>query len=159
MVVGTGPELEKLRMLTAKLKADVTFLGYLTGEQLHEVVRGARAVVLPSEWYENAPMSVLEGYALGKPVIGARIGGIPELIRENETGLSFASGRRELRSPRRFATWQSGRTLRFEDMGKCARDWVEELFTARVYRDRILETYRELGVEARHFESQAPAMD
>lgn len=40
---------------------------------------------------KNAPMTVLESYALGKPVIGARIGGIPELVIEGETGWSFAS--------------------------------------------------------------------
>ena len=67
----------------AETGADVEFLGYLSGAALHEAVRSARAVVLPSEWYENAPMSVLEAYALGKPVIGARIGGIPELIRDD----------------------------------------------------------------------------
>jgi len=91
-VAGTGPELEQLRALAAQLGANVAFHGFLTGEALHELVRNARAVVLPSECYENAPMSVLESYALGKPVIGARIGGIPELIREHETGLSFVSG-------------------------------------------------------------------
>ena len=48
-------------------------------------------MVLPSEWYENAPMSVLESFASGKPVIGARIGGIPEIIDEGENGWTFDS--------------------------------------------------------------------
>jgi glycosyltransferase involved in cell wall biosynthesis len=55
-------------------------------------VRACRAVVLPSEWYENAPLSVLESFAMGKPVIGARIGGIPELVEEGVTGWLFESG-------------------------------------------------------------------
>jgi glycosyltransferase involved in cell wall biosynthesis len=158
MVAGTGPELEKLRMLAAKLKADVTFLGYLAGEKMHEAVRRARAVVLPSEWYENAPMSVLEGYALGKPVIGARIGGIPELILENETGVSFVSSK-EASLVAALRDMAERSDAQVEDMGKSARAWVEQEFTALVYQERILETYRELGVDARRLVSQAPAMD
>ena len=49
-------------------------------------------MILPSEWYENAPMSVLEAYSFGKPVLGARIGGIPELLVEGKTGWLFPSG-------------------------------------------------------------------
>jgi glycosyltransferase involved in cell wall biosynthesis len=94
-IVGTGPQLEELRRLAADLGADVTFAGYLTGEALHEVVRTARAVVLPSEWYENAPLSVLEAFALGKPVIAAAIGGLPELVIDGESGWHFQSGSRE----------------------------------------------------------------
>ena len=146
LVAGTGPELEELRALAANLEADVTFLGYLTGEALHEAVRDARAVVLPSEWYENAPMSVLEAYALGKPVIGARIGGIPELIRENETGLGFVSGdEASLAGALREMTDCSD--VEVEEMGRHARRWVQTEFTQELYRERILEVYRELGVE------------
>lgn len=146
LVAGTGPELETFRKLAVQLDADVTFLGFLTRETLHEAVRCARAVVLPSEWYENAPMSVLEAYALGKPVIGARIGGIPELIREQETGMSFTSGdEASLTAALRDMTERSGAQI--EEMGRCARHWVETEFSAQVYRYRILEIYRELGVK------------
>jgi len=88
-LVGTGPEEATLRTLQQSISSDAEFLGYRSGADLHELIRRARAVVLPSEWYENAPMSVLESYALGKPVIGAHIGGIPEMIVEGETGWLF----------------------------------------------------------------------
>jgi glycosyltransferase involved in cell wall biosynthesis len=145
-VLGTGPALEEMRMLARELRADVTFSGHLEGDALHEVIRGARAVVLPSEWYENAPVSVLEAYALGKPVIGARIGGIPELIREDETGLTFASGNdASLTAALRGTAERSDVQMR--EMGRRARSWVEERFTAEEYRRRVLETYQELGVQ------------
>jgi glycosyltransferase involved in cell wall biosynthesis len=146
IVIGTGPDLENLRALAAELKADVAFPGFLSGEALHEVVRGARAIVLPSEVYENAPMSVLEAYALGKPVIGARIGGIPELIRENQTGMSFVSGdEASLSAVLRDTIRHTDAAI--EEMGRCARRWVEVEFTADAYRRRILEVYGELGVK------------
>jgi glycosyltransferase involved in cell wall biosynthesis len=146
VLAGTGPQQDELKALAAELKADVTFLGFLTGEPLHDAIRTSRAVVLASEWYENAPLSILEAYAFGKPVIGARIGGIPELIRENETGLAFTSG-----SPESLA--EAMRTMlgypdsRVEEMGRAGRQWVEQDFTAARYMERVLNIYREFGVD------------
>jgi glycosyltransferase involved in cell wall biosynthesis len=145
MIAGVGPELESLRALAATLEADVTFLGYLGGDALHEAVRGARAVVLPSEWYENAPLSVLEAYALGKPVIGARIGGIPELLRENETGFGFVSGNETSLTDALLAT-AACPDAKIEQMGRDARTWVEGEFKMTAYRESILSIYAELGV-------------
>src|SRR5688572_9224670 len=88
-VIGTGPSEPELRALADR--HDVRFLGYLTGAKLNAAVSTARAVVAPSECYENAPLAVLEGAALGKPLIVAHIGGLPELVVEGETGWSFES--------------------------------------------------------------------
>jgi glycosyltransferase involved in cell wall biosynthesis len=90
-LVGAGPQQESLRALADSLHADVTFSGFKSGDELWNLIRDSRAVVIPSELYENAPISVLEAYALGKPVIGARIGGIPEMIRDEQTGALFES--------------------------------------------------------------------
>ena len=91
-IIGTGPEEAALRQLAAELGGEVEFTGYLAGPALLAAVSSARAVVVPSEWYENAPISVMEASALGRVVIGADIGGIPELIRSGETGFVFTSG-------------------------------------------------------------------
>lgn len=144
-IAGTGSELEPLQRLAAEMGADVDFLGYLTGESLHAAIRAARAVVLPSEWYENAPMSVLEAYALGKPVIGARIGGIPELIRADQTGFLFESG--DMASLVSALERLSAATdAQLQEMGRAGRAWVTEDFSAEAYRNRILAVYGELGV-------------
>src|SRR5882757_7124545 len=145
LIAGTGPQMEEMRALAVTLNADVTFLGHLGGQQLHDVIRSCRAVVLPSEWYENAPVSLLEAYALGKPVIGARIGGIPELIRENETGVSFSSGdERSLGAV--LADMAARPDAQLAEMGKAGRRWVTEDFTVARYRHRIMAVYRDLGV-------------
>ena len=75
-----------------RLGADVIFSGHLTKHALVTVMQEARAVVMPSEWYENAPLALLEAYAAGRPVIGSRIGGIPEHVREDETGVLYPTG-------------------------------------------------------------------
>ncbi|HYM15500.1 MAG TPA: glycosyltransferase [Dehalococcoidia bacterium] len=72
--------------------ANVRFLGHLPQEALKPVVEGASFVVVPSEWYENAPLSVLEAAERGKAVIASDMGGLPELVRHGATGLVFRAG-------------------------------------------------------------------
>ena len=84
---GKGPLEEELSGID-----NIRNVGFKTGDELEELIRKARVSVYPSEWYENCPFSVMESQLYGTPVIGADIGGIPELIREGETGLLFESG-------------------------------------------------------------------
>ena len=70
-------------------------VGFQRGEALETLIREARFTVYPSEWYENCPFSVMESQMYGTPVLGANIGGIPELIRVGETGELFESGNGE----------------------------------------------------------------
>lgn len=67
-------------------------VGFQRGEALEKLIREARFTVYPSEWYENCPFSVMESQMYGTPVLGADIGGIPELIQYNKTGMLFKSG-------------------------------------------------------------------
>lgn len=68
------------------------FAGFKTGDELKQLIQKAAVSVCPSEIYENCPFSVIESQMYGTPVIGARIGGIPELIEEEKTGLLFEAG-------------------------------------------------------------------
>ncbi|MEQ2578814.1 glycosyltransferase family 4 protein [Hominiventricola aquisgranensis] len=67
-------------------------VGFQTGEKLEILIRQASFTIYPSEWYENCPFSVMESQMYGTPVIGAAIGGIPELIQNQRTGMLFESG-------------------------------------------------------------------
>ena len=66
--------------------------GFLNGAALESLIREARFSVYPSEWYENCPFSVMESQMHGTPVLGADIGGIPELIEVGRTGELYESG-------------------------------------------------------------------
>jgi glycosyltransferase involved in cell wall biosynthesis len=142
-LVGTGPEERSLRKLCSDLGAEVEFMGYRAGRELREIVGAARAVVLPSEWYENAPMSVMEAYAMGKPVIGAAIGGIPELIAENETGVTFESGSVESLAGALAALTKMA-DAKLTEMGMAGRAWMEKDFSATRHRDRLIHLYGNL---------------
>jgi glycosyltransferase involved in cell wall biosynthesis len=147
-IVGTGPDEIHVRALSAELCADVQFTGHLGKDALIEVVQSARAIVVPSEVNENAPLALLEGYAAGRPVIGARIAGIPELVREEETGVLFRSADvNELAAALgRFAALPDSR---LSDMGAAGRRWVERDFTATRYRDRLLTLYSSVEKDPR----------
>ena len=74
---------------------NVKNVGFQSGEALIDLIQKARLTVYPSQWYENCPFSVMESQMYGTPVIGADIGGIPELIRAGKTGELFESGNAE----------------------------------------------------------------
>lgn len=144
-IVGSGPLENNLQQIRQSLQADISFLGHRSGADLHALIRQARAVVLPSEWYENAPLSILESYALGKPVIGARIGGIPEMVIEGETGWTFASGdSKDLARVLDEVAAMPDAVI--ESMGKNARAFVEQRFNRENYTEAMLSLYAELGV-------------
>jgi glycosyltransferase involved in cell wall biosynthesis len=92
-ILGTGPmELELGDYLSRKGIRNVELLGFKTGAEKVTLLRNALAVVVPSEWYENFPLTVLEGFMAEKPVIASRIGGLPYIVEDGITGLLFAPG-------------------------------------------------------------------
>jgi glycosyltransferase involved in cell wall biosynthesis len=144
-IVGTGPEEGDLQRLAAQLGANVEFTGYLAGQALRDAIASARAVVVPSEWYENAPLSLMEASALARPVIGANIGGIPELIREGESGFGFTSGSVDSLAEvlRRVAGMP---VAGLSKMGSAGRDWMRAEFSPAAYQNRVLKLYSEIGL-------------
>jgi len=67
-------------------------MGFLEGDALQNLIRGASFCIFPSECNENCPFSVMEAIMCGTPVIGADVGGVPELIRNGENGILYESG-------------------------------------------------------------------
>jgi glycosyltransferase involved in cell wall biosynthesis len=89
-VAGDGPIGNDLREIYAS-NPNIEFLGHCNAEEVSRLISSARFSVIPSEWYENNPLSVIESLCGGTPVIGADMGGIPELISAN-SGIIFRSG-------------------------------------------------------------------
>jgi glycosyltransferase involved in cell wall biosynthesis len=147
LVIGDGPARASLERAAAGLD-HVRVLGPKHGGELQDLVRGARFSVIPSEWYENCSMSCIESFACGTPVIGARIGGLPEMIEHNETGLLVEPG-----SPvdlREQIEWLFARPSEAARMGRAARAKAEFDYSPQVHLDRLLNVYHEaLGAECR----------
>lgn len=91
-IIGGGPLNDEFIAKSKELKGNVEFLGFCQWADIKDIVGKAKFTVIPSEWYENNPLSVIEAECLGTPVLGTRIGGIPELIDEGVNGITFKSG-------------------------------------------------------------------
>lgn len=92
-IAGTGPIEKELQQYKKAHQIDnVEFVGFQKGAQLFDLISHARATIVPSEWFENFPLSIIESLTMGRPVIGATIGGIPEQVINHKTGFLFESG-------------------------------------------------------------------
>ena len=92
-IVGTGPlERELQDYVRGKGISNIQFLGFKTGEEKLELLRNSMCLVMPSEWYENFPVAVLEAYMAAKPVIASRMGGLPYIVEDGHSGLLFEAG-------------------------------------------------------------------
>lgn len=140
-IIGTGPEEEALKQEVERYGlSNIRFLGHKAGSELKDELKRSIAIIIPSEWYENNPRTVLEAFALGKPVIGARIGGIPELVKDGETGYTFEAGNTgDLRG-------KINRILKDKDkiaqMGKNGRRFVEESFNSEKHYQKLMNIYQ-----------------
>jgi glycosyltransferase involved in cell wall biosynthesis len=140
-VVGDGSYRNMLERYSKKNNMkNVVFLGFVTRKRLIELVRFSLFTVLPSEWYENCPMTILESFAFGKPVIGASIGGIPELVEDGSTGMLFDAGNVDDLAEK-INYLLDNKNLAVE-MGKNARKKVKEEYNEDVHCKRVTEAYK-----------------
>jgi glycosyltransferase involved in cell wall biosynthesis len=142
MVIGEGKLLPVVRELAAQ-STNIHFPGFKSGAELYSLVGQSVASILPSEWYENCPMAVLESFALGRPVIGTRIGGIPELISPGEDGEIVESRDAESLCSAVRTLWAQRGNSR---MNKAARHKAEYEFSSDIHYRRIREVYDSLRV-------------
>lgn len=145
-IAGDGPERARIEQIVADegLQDRVELLGYLTGEPLQRQVGGARFTVMPSEWRENMPYSGLESLAAGTPVIGARIGGIPDIVRDGETGLLFEPGNAgELVGLLRKAGGQFGDAPSYSSLQRSCMRYVQKHCRQGSYVSKLEGMYKE----------------
>jgi glycosyltransferase involved in cell wall biosynthesis len=142
-IVGDGPLKAEYEDITRDKKmTHVIFEGYKTGEDLKKLYENAAFLILPSECYENAPMTILEAYACGKPVIGASMGGIPEMIEHGKTGMLFEMGDAERLAECILNLWMD--KSRRQQMGHAAREKVEREYSAEAHYEHLMKVYRTL---------------
>jgi glycosyltransferase involved in cell wall biosynthesis len=133
VVAGSGPLADEYSEYVKENRLNAEFVGFKNVDELHGLIKKCRAVVIPSEWYENSPNIILEAYSRGKPVIGSRIGGIPELIDENRTGLLFEAGN-------------------YRELTKCMRTLYDDRLTAQEMGSRGNDLVRTKFSEQKHYE-------
>jgi len=140
-ILGTGPIGSELRDYAIKKGLNnVEFLGYKSGEELKEYYKNCKAVIIPSEWYENAPITILEAFAFAKPVIGSKIGGITEMIEHLTNGCLFEAGNHQELSDY-IQKLNSDSSLAME-LGKNARQKAENQYDAQFHYKKLMAVYQ-----------------
>lgn len=151
VVAGDGPMRAQLE---AAANGGVTFLGHVDGETVDRYLTGARAAVVPSEWYENAPLAVLESMACGCPVIASRVGGIPELIRDRVDGLLVEPGDADSLSA--AMAYVMDNPSEAMAMGKRAQEQAALLFSPERHLEQLTAIYSEAS-GSRHSTNGLPS--
>lgn len=117
--------------------ANAEYVGFKTGEELRLLISRAKCSVYPSEWYENCPFSVIESQIYHTPVVASNMGGIPELIRNGETGLLFEAGNTDdLEQKLRYLLETSGVVEEYTE--NCSRIEFE---TPETYYEKLIRIY------------------
>ena len=132
---GTGP-LEDQVNQTENIKN----VGFQKGEALFSLIRGAKFSIIPSECYENCPFSVMESIACGTPVVGSRIGGIPELVEDGKTGKLFSAGNEKQLKKIVEELWNDPQQV--SDYSKACRERKFE--TVSSYSEKLMELIEQI---------------
>lgn len=138
IIVGDGPERERLQKMARVCGAsNISFVGRKTPAEVADFVAGARAVVVPSIWFENDSLAVLEAQAQARVVIASHIGGIPEQIRHGETGFLCASGDAAALAQVLVQVWSLAQEQRAA-IGVRARAAVDVVRNPELYYEELL---------------------
>lgn len=128
VIIGGGPLMDELKSVA---HTNIEFVGFKQWNDIKQLVGKARFSVIPSEWYENNPLSVIEAQCLGTPVLGANIGGIPEL-----TDYTFSSGNIADLKTKIEKMWNSE-----FDYQQIALD-AQHRYDAETYYDKLINIYK-----------------
>jgi glycosyltransferase involved in cell wall biosynthesis len=157
VIAGEGPLEPLVSAAVRDAPGRVQWVGRLEAAQVQALVRSARAVVVPSQWYENAPLSVLEAFAAGKPVIASRMGGLPEMVEHGRTGwLVPAEDTNALGEM--LAAVRDLPDARLESVGRAAREFVLREHSWAGYLQRMQALYAQLGVRCAQTHTSARPM-
>ena len=143
-IVGEGPERKRIEsIITEKGMNDkIILVGYINQEEVKEYLRKARFVVVPSIWYENCPYSVMEALAIGKPVIGADIAGIPELVKDKVNGFLYKyDSILDLKAKMEIMYENPELAKKY---GKKGKEMAVENYGKEKYYNEIIEIYKKL---------------
>ena len=135
-IVGQGP-------LEIKTKSkNIELLAYKNQKELKEIISQAYLIIIPSLWPENFPYTVLESFALAKPVLAARVGGLPELIRNKQTGLLFKPNNQDDLEEK--IIWASQHPKKMEKMGQAAQKEVLARYNSEKHYQKLIEIYERI---------------
>jgi glycosyltransferase involved in cell wall biosynthesis len=147
-IAGNGPEKENIENYINEnnLNDRIKLLGYLKQEEIKKYIQKAKFIVIPSIWYENCPYSILEAMEIGKPLIGSKIGGIPELIKNEQNGFLYEFDNIEELTIQMKKLFDDKELVHKQAME--SRELFEKKYSENIYYNKIMNVYeRVIGVK------------
>lgn len=140
VVLGDGPLKTELEEIARRESlSNVSFLGYQPRDRCMEYLNKARFLIMPSELYEGFPCVIAEAYGCGKPVLASRLGPLPELVRDGETGILFEPGSAEDLADK--VQWMFQNEEAVKEMGRAARMEFEVKYTPDQNHQMLMHIY------------------
>jgi len=140
-VVGDGPLLKKMRAQVEKSQVNnVDFLGRVSREVVMDMMKNARLLIFPSEWYEGFPMAIVEAYSCGLPIIASNLGAMEELVIEGVTGRLFETGDAKSLSDAILSKWDDEKEI--EQWGSAARTIFDNKYGTTPKYESLMNIYR-----------------
>jgi len=136
-IAGDGPEMKKI------VKQDnrhIEILGWQSHSQILQLMESASFLIFPSVWYENLPMTIIEAYASGLPVIASNMGSMPSLIDPGRTGLLFKPNDPDDLADK--VSWVLDNPENLDRMRVYARSEFEEQYTSEKNYHLLMEAYK-----------------
>lgn len=146
-IAGDGPLMTDVKeFIMLNNLTNIEILGFKMGDELNELINHSSFVIVPSECYENNPLTIIEAYSNGKPVIGSKLGGIPEIIVNNETGYLY-----EIGNIKNFTdVLQKASSISLADyqlMSQKSRLFAKENFSEEIHYDNLIKIYKSVVYE------------
>lgn len=144
LIAGDGPERENIEKYIKNngLNDRIRLLGYLNQNEIKKYISNAKFVVVPSIWYENCPYSILETMEIGKPIIGSKIGGIPELIEDSKNGFLYEYNDINQLEEKMKLLFNNKKLV--EEQSKTSKFLFEKKYNKDIYYNKIYKIYKEL---------------
>lgn len=145
-IVGDG---DLLAAFKRKKYKNIQFLGFKSEDEVNELLVNSSFNIVPSQWYENNPLTVIESYVHGVPVIGSKIGGIPEIIVDKKTGYLFNPKDIDMLSKILDLANQISKH-EYSEFSKNSRKLAEKLFNPNIHYKSLMRIYKQVIKENEH---------
>ena len=139
-LIGQGPMESDVKELAARL-SNVEYLGPLPPSQVYQWMGRAKALLFPSEWYEGLPLTIVESFAKGTPVIASNLGAMATMIDPGRTGLHFEPG--NVDDLVKQVLWMLDHPSEWQAMGNQARQEFEQNYTAERNYEMLMDIYQQ----------------
>ncbi len=141
-IVGNGPMGNEVKAYLEQYNLEhVEFVGNVLHDEVIRHMHSARFLVFPSEWYEGLPLTIIEAFACGLPVVSSKLGAMDEIVQDNITGLHFIPRDTDDLITKVEKAWSDHEFI--SAMGKRARAEYEAKYTAERNYEMLMEIYKQ----------------